>query len=112
MLAEKLVSKGDDFAEAWNFGPQKNDAKSVSWVINFLNQKISNIQWDIDRGEQPHEAKLLLLDSSKAKTKLGWEPRWSLETALEKIIEWHQAHKEKKSMGDISISQINSYLYQ
>ena len=41
MLAEKLVSKGDDFAEAWNFGPQKNDAKPVSWVINFLSQKIS-----------------------------------------------------------------------
>ena len=110
MLTEKLVSKGDDFAEAWNFGPQKNDAKPVSWVINFLSQKISNIQWDIDKGKQPHEAKLLLLDSSKAKSKLGWEPRWSLQTVLEKIIEWHQAHKEKKSMGDISISQINSYL--
>jgi len=109
MLAEKLITNGSDFAEAWNFGPKEADSKSVSWVINHLIQKIPNVEWEIDKTEKPHEAGLLLLDSSKAKSKLSWQPRWSLETALDKIIEWHEAWKENKKMAEVSISQINAY---
>ena len=111
LLAEKLVTKGNNYAEAWNFGPQESDAKSVSWVVNYLSQKITNLQWDIEKNTQPHEANVLLLESSKARSKLNWKPRWSLEIALDKIIEWQHAWKEKKPMAEISISQINSYLY-
>ena len=111
LLAEKLVTKGNNYAEAWNFGPQESDAKSVSWVVNYLSQKITNLQWDIEKNTQPHEANLLLLDSSKAKSKLNWKPRWSLEIALDKIVEWQQAWREKKPMEEISISQIKSYLH-
>ena len=109
MLAEKLITNGSDFAEAWNFGPEEADSKSVSWVINHLIQKIPNVEWEIDKTEKPHEASLLLLDSSKAKAKLSWQPRWSLETALDKVIEWNQAWKENKIMAEVSISQIQSY---
>ena len=109
MLAEKLITNGSDFAEAWNFGPEEADSKSVSWVINHLIQKIPNVEWEIDKTEKPHEAGLLLLDNSKAKAKLSWQPRWSLETALDKVIEWNQAWKENKIMAEVSISQIQSY---
>jgi CDP-glucose 4,6-dehydratase len=109
VLAEKLVKNGNSFAEAWNFGPQENDSKTVSWVVDYLSQKIPNVQWDIDKTKQPYEASLLLLDSSKARSRINWKPRWSLEIALDKIIEWHQAWKEKKLMAEISISQIDSY---
>lgn len=111
LLAEKLVTKkGNDYAEAWNFGPEENDTKTVSWIINYLSLKIPNIKWDIDKNEKPHEATSLLLDSTKAKKKLGWKPRWSLQVALDKIVEWHKAYKEEKIMEDISASQINSYI--
>lgn len=109
ILAEKLFTSGDNFAQAWNFGPQENDAKTVSWVVNYLSQKIPNVQWEINKAKQPHEARLLLLDSSKARSKINWKYRWSLEVALDKIIEWHLAWKEKKPMAEISISQIESY---
>jgi CDP-glucose 4,6-dehydratase len=109
MLAEKLVISGNNFAEAWNFGPGESDSKPVSWIVDYLCKKIKTTQWDIDKTTKPHEANLLLLDSSKARLKLGWKPRWSLETALDRIIEWHQAWEEKKAMDEISISQINSY---
>jgi len=111
LLAEKLLTEGNNYGEAWNFGPQENSSKSVSWVIDYLAQKIPNLQWDIDKNIYPHEANLLLLDSSKARIGLNWKPKWSLETALDKIVEWHIAWKEKKSMFDISISQIKSYIY-
>jgi CDP-glucose 4,6-dehydratase len=109
MLAEKLITNGNDFSEAWNFGPEETDSKSVSWVIDYLSQKIPNVQWDIDKTEKLHETSLLLLNSSKAKSKLSWKPRWSLEVALDKIIEWHQAWKENKKMAEVSISQIKKY---
>lgn len=109
ILCEKLITKGNNYAEAWNFGPQENDTKTVSWVIDYLSQKIPNVQWEIDKNIQPYESNLLLLDSSKAKSKLNWKPRWSLDLALDRIVEWHHAWKEKKPMADISISQINSY---
>lgn len=109
MLAEKLVTNSNNFAEAWNFGPQENDSKSVSWVVDYLSQKIPNIKWDIDKTTQPHETMLLLLDNSKAKLKLNWKPQWSIKTAIDKTIEWHHAWKENQSMTEVSISQIKSY---
>ena len=112
LLAEKLVTEGDFFAQAWNFGPIENDSKPVSWVVNYLAKNFPSAQWDIDKTIHAHEASLLLLDSSKATNYLNWKPRWSLQIALDKIMEWHQAWKQNKLMDEISISQIKSYLYE
>jgi len=109
MLAESLVTIGEEFAEPWNFGPTENDAKSVEWIVNALCKHFPDTQYSIDYGEHPHEAGLLKLDSSKAKTKLGWKPRWKLEKALFKTIEWHNAWRNNQNMLDTSISQIEEY---
>ena len=110
MLAEKLVTEGNNYAGAWNFGPEEKSSKEVSWVADYFVKKIPNLQWYNDEKIYPHEANLLLLNSSKAMTSLNWKPQWSLEVALDKIIEWHLAWKEKKLMSDLSISQIKSYI--
>ena len=109
MLAERLVTDGAEFAEAWNFGPEELDAKPVSWVVERLCQKLPHAHWELEGAPQPHEAGLLKLDSAKAKTRLGWRPRWSLETALDKTIEWHKAWKAGQSMAEISVQQIEAY---
>lgn len=109
MLAERLVADGAAFAEAWNFGPDEFDAKPVSWIVERLCKKFSNARWELQGEPQPHEAGLLKLDSAKAKTRLGWTPRWSLEVALDKTVEWHQAWRECQSMAEISIQQIEQY---
>jgi len=109
MLAERLVMDGAAFSEAWNFGPEEFDAKPVSWIVERLCQKIPNARSELDETPQPHEAGLLKLDSAKAKNRLGWVPRWSIETALDKTVEWHKAWKEGQSMAEISIQQIEIY---
>lgn len=109
MLAERLVTDGPTFAEAWNFGPEDFDARPVSWILERLCHKIPHAQWGLDETPQPHEAGLLKLDSTNAKTRLGWAPRWSLETALDKTVEWHQEWKDSQSMAEISIGQIEEY---
>lgn len=109
LLAEKLYEKGEAFSEAWNFGPNDEDAKSVSWIVEQLCDQMPGSKWQTEKTKQPHEAGLLKLDSSKAKTKLGWTPRWNLATALSKTVEWHQAWRNQEDMAAITSSQIQVY---
>ena len=109
LLAEKLYEEGETFAEAWNFGPNDEDAKPVSWIVERLCAQIPDSKWQAENTKQPHEAGLLRLDSSKAKIKLGWAPRWNLEQALSKTVEWHQGWRNQEDMLAITSSQIQAY---
>lgn len=109
ILAEKLVTKGNNFAQAWNFGPEQSGAKTVSWILDRLSKKFNNSKWETEKIKQQHEASLLKLDISKAKSKLGWLPRWPLETAIDNTVEWYQAFKENDNMEEFSIKQIKVY---
>ncbi len=111
MLAERLFKDGADFAQAWNFGPIDEDARSVQWIIERLAKFRSDVKWQCDDKQQaqPHEANYLKLDSSKARNQLGWQSNWRLEMALNKTIEWHQAWRDKQSMRAVTLDQIKEY---
>jgi CDP-glucose 4,6-dehydratase len=109
LLAEDLVKLGGEYADAWNFGPEESDAKPVSWMVEQLCEKFPNSGWELEGEPQPHEAGLLKLDSSKAKSKLGWAPRWSVETALTKTVDWRRAWKRGGSISEFSLQQIEAY---
>ncbi len=112
LLAEKLWNDGTSFSEAWNFGPREEDAKSVGWIVQNLAEIWDNkVNWEIDDdSEHPHEATYLKLDCSKASNKLDWRPRWDLDVALLKIVEWYQAYINNKNMREVTLKQINEYL--
>lgn len=108
-LAEKLFLEGKDFAEAWNFGPDDTDARPVQWIIEYLCSQVPDATWQCDTSPQPHEAHTLKLDSSKAKSRLGWCPRWDLKTALGMTLAWHQGWKRGADMTAITVQQIQTY---
>jgi CDP-glucose 4,6-dehydratase len=108
-LAERLYNEGQAFAEAWNFGPDDRDARSVQWIVEFLCRRTPGAAWRLTDAPQPHEAHTLKLDSSKAKTRLGWSPRWDLATALEMTLAWHQAWRQGADMAAFSLNQIHAY---
>lgn len=109
MLAEKLFTQGTGFAEAWNFGPEETDARPVQWIVEYLCSQMPNAAWQCEASPQPHEANTLKLDSSKAKTQLGWRAHWNLQTALGMTLAWHQAWKQNSDMAAISVQQIQEY---
>jgi CDP-glucose 4,6-dehydratase len=110
LLAQKLYENGPRFAEGWNFGPDDRDAKPVEWIVKRICDKWgNNTYYEIDKGEHPHEAHYLKLDCSKAKSALGWQPRWDLEKAIDSIIEWTVAYKENKDLRQICLDQIKEY---
>jgi CDP-glucose 4,6-dehydratase len=110
-LAQRLYEYGPEYAEGWNFGPDDSDAKPVLWIVEHLCRMWSaNAGYDIDRRVQPHEANYLKLDCSKAKQRLGWEPRWHLEQALVKIVEWTQIYQEDGDLRQACLQQIEEYI--
>lgn len=109
-LAERLYNHGQDFAEAWNFGPQDDDAKPVQWIVeHMVNSWGKGASWQHDAGVHPHEANYLKLDISKAKSRLAWQPHWSLGTTLDLITNWHQAYLSKVDMKKFCLTQIQQY---
>ncbi len=109
-LAEKLYIDPGNYATAWNFGPSDEAAKTVSWILTKLSEKISNAKWDIDKEPQLHEAGLLKLDSCKAKELLNWSSRWTLEESLNHTVEWHNQFNAGANLKDFSNAQIATYM--
>lgn len=108
-LAERLCTQGGEYAEAWNFGPQETGARTVQWMVERLCARVPGAAWERDSAPQPQEASYLNLDSSKANSRLGWHPRWDLESALEKTLNWHEAWKRGADMRATSLAQIHDY---
>ncbi len=109
MLAEHLYAHGAEFAEGWNFGPGEDDAKPVGWIVERLAEMRKDVHWQCDESQQPHEANYLKLDSSKAKLRLHWLPRWHLHEALQKTLDWHQAWRRGEDMHAVTLEQIDQY---
>jgi len=109
LLAQALYTQCGQFAEAWNFGPEEQDARPVGWIADYLCSKIPGAKWQRNTEVQPHEATMLKLDSSKAKQLLQWSPRLKLEHALDMTLSWFQAWKCNEDMGAYSLKQISTY---
>ena len=112
LLAARLLDDGgEQFARAWNFGPDADDDESVSDVA----QRVASLWGNgavVERAENPdwHEAGLLRLDSTQARTELGWAPRWSLQKALEHTVAWQRAWLGGDDMQAVCRSQIATYV--
>jgi CDP-glucose 4,6-dehydratase len=109
-LAERLYTDGMAYAEGWNFGPEDVGARPVQWIVEHLASSWGNgASWQLDGGGHPHEANYLKLDISKAKARLGWQPRWDLVSALQQITMWHKAWLSNEDMQKLCIDQIQQY---
>lgn len=108
-LAEQQVVNGPRWAEAWNFGPNEDDAKTVAWIADQLACRYPQASIVKSSEAKLHEASLLKLDSSKAKSRLKWKPRWQVEDALEKTAYWYSAQMQGCDMQRLSLDQIHDY---
>ena len=81
------------------------------WVVNQLIKLVPNTRWKFIKNQKKFkEANLLKLDITKAKSKLGWKPRWSIEKALDMTVKWYQMSNENvDTMYEYSLEQIKSY---
>ena len=91
LLAAKMAKDPLNYSPAYNFGPEDGDVLSVQDLTKiFFNAFGKEISYQVHESDaNPHEAKLLLLDSSKAKSELGWQPKLNASEAIRWTAEWY-----------------------
>lgn len=111
ILAERLYTEGHVVAEGWNFGPCDEDTKPVSWIVDRMIAAWGRgAAWESDGTTcQPHEANMLKLDISKARSRLDWQPRWDIGEALLRSVRWHQAWLAGRDMRAYSLEEIEHH---
>jgi CDP-glucose 4,6-dehydratase len=111
LTAEHLFGvNGETYAEAWNFAPPEEDAKSVGWLVERL-QRAWGVapEWQPQTGTQPHEHIFLKLDSSKGRARLGWTPRLRIESTVDWVVEWYRGHHGGADARELCLAQIERY---
>ena len=112
VLAERLWTDASA-AEGWNFGPVDGDALPVSAVVERVATRWGGgAAWTVQPGEHPHEAAELRLDSTKARTRLGWAPRLGIEQALDWTIDWYRRSAAGESAAALIEAQLAAYATQ
>ena len=108
LLAEKQYQTRN-LAGAYNFGPNEESCVTTGKLVEMFCSAWEGTSWRIQGDRGPHEANFLKLDNSKAKETLGWKPKWSIEKAIEKTIEWTRAYQHKTNVLKCITQQINEY---
>lgn len=110
LLAKKMWDAPQEFCEGWNFGPR---TESIATVWEVASQVIDNNgKGELKDSSDPnavHEANLLMLDISKAKFKLGWEPRMNLNQCIGLTVDWYKRYKDE-DVYSLCLEQIESYI--
>jgi CDP-glucose 4,6-dehydratase len=108
-LAERLHAS-PEHQGGWNFGPALDDARPVRRIADRLTELWpGELRWELDDGPHPHEAHFLALDSTKARTRLGWAPGWELEATLAAIVEWYTALDAGDDVRAVTLAQIERF---
>ena len=108
LLASKMYMEPKKYSGAWNFGPNYESILSVGEMVNLVIEKWGNGTWaDTSDQDDPHEAKLLSLDTSKARKLLNWKPRWEIKKSINKTIEWYKSNY--MNIYDLCVKQIIDY---
>jgi CDP-glucose 4,6-dehydratase len=110
VLCQKLVEKSDQYSQAWNFGASDIDAKPVRVLADALAANWrESASWKVDDTGQPHEARLLKLDCSKAARHLNWTSLWGLSRCLLETSDWYSAWHAGEDMNAFTLDQISRY---
>ena len=110
-LAERMVSSSTPLDPSWNFGPPPEAVQSVGRLADDLVACWGDgASWLHDQVDQPHEAGLLTLDSTRARQKLGWNPRLGYARGVKLTVEWYKACAQGKDLEALTLSQIDGYL--
>jgi CDP-glucose 4,6-dehydratase len=110
ILAEQLLAEPAKFASSFNFGPRDED----TWTVECLANVVARLwgegaSWERDPAPSVHEAHYLRLDSSRARTELGWRPRLKIDEALEWTMSWYQSWRQGRDMMHETQAQIAAY---
>lgn len=110
MIAQKQYEDIKKYASYYNVGPDECNCITTGTLVDIFCKKWGqDMTWENKFVDGPHEANFLKLDCSKIKGIFGWKPRWGIETAIEKTVEWTKCYFEKSSISECMEKQIKEF---
>ena len=95
----------------YNVGPDECDCVTTGQLVIFCKAWGNGQTWQSMAIDTPHEANFLKLDCSKLKATFNWKPRWHIDKAVEKTVEWAKVwQKEPQIINEIMDKQIKEFL--
>lgn len=110
MLAQKMWNEPTTYCEGWNFGPEAESVSTVWEVATALTQSYGKGELkDSSNPNAVHEAKLLMLNITKAKTCLGWKPRMDMKQCMALVADWYKRYKTE-NVYSLCIEEIEKFV--
>lgn len=111
MLIAKEQYCNAECAGSYNVGPNDSDCFQTGALVDlFVKKWGDDVSWVNKSDGGPHEANFLKLDSSKLKQTFGWQPRWNLSEAMDKIVEWNKCWLASEDISACMDQQIKDFL--
>jgi len=109
-LAEALSgAEGAELADSFNFGPEPSDQRSVGELVREATRHWPAEWQDGTDPNAPHEAGRLALSIERARTRLGWQPRWDFARAVAETMNWYRGAAEGKDVRHLTSAQIAAF---
>lgn len=109
MIAQKQY-ENKKYAGFYNVGPDDCDCVTTGELVDIFCKCWGNdLTWENQFMGGPHEANFLKLDCSKIKNVFGWKPRWHVEEAVEKAVEWSKVYLAKENVDKCMNVQIEEF---
>lgn len=98
------------YAGFYNVGPDDKDCVTTGQLVDLFCEKWgAGLKWVNQYDGGPHEANFLKLDCSKIKRVFGWNPRWGVEDAIAKTVEWSKIYLAGQNVCECMDRQIEEF---
>ena len=111
MIAQKQY-ENHRYAGWYNVGPDECDCVNTGTLVDlFCDKWGEGAEWiNVAQKNAPHEANFLKLDCSKIKNIFGWQPRWHIDDAVKKTVEWTKVWLSNGNISAEMDRQIKEYI--
>ena len=94
----------------YNVGPDDDGCISAGNLVDLFCKMWGNTSWKNVHDGGPHEASFLKLDCSKIKTEFKWKPKFNIEQAVQKTVEWTKSYMATENVEEVMERQIREYM--
>ena len=109
LLGHLLYTQGEKYAQSFNLGPEPSSVLTVAEVAKQVIAEYGKGTVKIHKRDNLHEANLLMLDITKAKTVLGWMPVYNAQQAIAHTVQWYKRFYQGQAMRAFTLEQIHQY---
>jgi CDP-glucose 4,6-dehydratase len=101
----------DQLSGEWNFGPDLNTKSTVAQLATKFGKAmgINDSTWLVEDSSSAHEAGYLLLDSTKARSILGWKDQLNFDSTIDWTAVWYK-NAMNLDVRSVTAGQVSQFL--